>query len=88
MNDGQKQIDEIMDTFEFGYVQEIMEAVDWRWGCSDVAHIPEEYELRKAARKLLNDVLGGVMITGTGGFTAVNLDGDLVLFWGLEGGLV
>ena len=77
----QKQIEDIMDEFNFGEVRKVMESLDWSWhetGC-----IPEEYDLRKSARKLLKhaaemideslDVSGGS--TATGGFYATSKAG-------------
>ena len=72
----QKQIEDIMDEFNFGEVQKVMESLDWTW--SETGCVPEEYDLRKGARKLLKeaakmiddslDLSGGS--TSTGGFLA------------------
>ncbi len=77
----QKQIEDIMDEFNFGEVQRTMESLDWEWsGCDGV---PEEYELRKSARRLLKQAAemiddrcypsGGS--TSTGGFLATSRAG-------------
>ena len=66
----QKQIDLIMDTFEFDRVRKIMEALHWEWGFGEEAHIPEEYELRQAARELLRSVAESRGCSETGGFLA------------------
>jgi hypothetical protein len=72
----QKQIEDIMDEFNFGEVQKVMESLDWTW--SETGCVPEEYDLRKGARKLLKEAAkmiddtlnlsGGS--TSTGGFLA------------------
>lgn len=77
----QKQIEDIMDEFNFAEVQKVMESLDWTW--SGTGCIPEEYDLRKGARKLLKqaaemiddrcDVSGGS--TSTGGFLATSRAG-------------
>jgi hypothetical protein len=77
----QKQIEDIMDKFNFGQVHRVMESLDWTWcgtGC-----MPEEYDLRKGARQLLKqaakmidercDTSGGS--TSTGGFLATSKAG-------------
>jgi hypothetical protein len=48
----QESIDDIMDCFDFERVQLAMKSLDWRWGSS----IPEVYEIRKEARRLLKQV--------------------------------
>ena len=82
----QKQIEDIMDEFNFGEVRKVMESLEWTWhetGC-----IPEEYDLRKSARKLLRHAAemidekevgtsGGS--TSTGGFYATSKAGTA---WG------
>ena len=78
----QKQIEDIMDEFNFGEVRKVMESLEWTW--SETGCIPEEYDLRKSARKLLKhaaemideslDVSGGS--TATGGFYATSKAGS------------
>ena len=77
----QKQIEDIMDEFNFGEVQKVMESLDWTW--SETGCVPEEYDLRKGARKLLKEAAkmiddtlnlsGGS--TSTGGFLATSRAG-------------
>ena len=77
----QKQIEDIMDEFNFAEVQKVMESLEWTW--SGTGCIPEEYDLRKGARKLLKeaakmiddrlDLSGGS--TSTGGFLAISKAG-------------
>jgi len=65
-----EQIDEIMDTFDFKKVKKTMEMLEWAWSSS--GGIPDEYEIRKTARRLLKQLIdfedGG--ITSVGGFRA------------------
>jgi len=66
-----EQIDNIMDYFEFGNVQKMMEAVDWKWG--RVGGVPVEGELRVFARELLQQaVRNGSSYLSSGGFTVRN----------------
>jgi hypothetical protein len=77
----QKQIEDIMDEFNFAEVQKVMESLNWTW--SETGCVPEEYDLRKGARKLLKEAAkmiddklnlsGGS--TSTGGFLATSRAG-------------
>jgi len=64
------QIDEIMDTFDFEEVRKVMTFLDWEW--ADCNGVPEDYELRKSARKTMKHLIrfedGGA--SSSGGFTA------------------
>jgi len=52
-----EQIDEIMDYFDFAKVRRVMEFLDWGWSDSNGGlEIPSEYQLRKKARSLLQQV--------------------------------
>lgn len=62
-------MDEIMDSFEFGRVLSVMQHLKWRWESSD--GIPDEYEIRKMARKMLNHAIECNGTAGSGGFTAI-----------------
>jgi hypothetical protein len=77
----QEQIDEIMDTFDFGRVHDAMTLLDWCWDIGEHAHIPDEAELRKCARRLLREAVDS-KYTATGGFTAVRHGDIMSLFWG------
>lgn len=83
----QKQIDNIMDFFDFHKVQKMMEAVEWTWHGEGV---PIEPDLRQTARKLLQQLVEeNIAECGTGGFTASRFkyeDGveELTLRWGVE----
>jgi hypothetical protein len=65
-----EQIDEIMDTFNFEKVKKTMEMLEWAWSSS--YGIPDEYDIKKTARRLLKQLIdfedGGV--TSIGGFRA------------------
>jgi len=66
-----KQIDYIMDNFDFSRVHKAMKALNWKWAGANY-EVPEESDLRSTARRLLEDV--AVMDIGywiaTGGFVA------------------
>jgi len=70
----QEQIDNIMDTFDFHRVQQMMRAVGWTWALSDNKDGPPRgYELRETARRLLRDsVKDGTVALG--GFKAECVD--------------
>ena len=81
----QEEIDNIMDTFDFGRVKQIMDDSDWKWGDGNGGMcVPCETELRQSARRLLNG-LRESSITATGGFTAILDDNGPMLFWGING---
>ena len=65
-----EQIDEIMDTFDFDKVKKTMDIFKWEWSGSN--GVPEDYEIRKSARKLMKNLIdfenGGT--TACGGFRA------------------
>ena len=81
----QDQIDNILDNFDFARIRTMMKAVDWTWGWDGARHFPDEAELRQSARGHLRNVAGtGNEVSCSGGFTAMNLDGVLHLFWGVD----
>ncbi len=63
----QKQIDEIMDNFDFSRVATMMEAVHWGWGIPPV--VPEEPEIRTEARRHLRQAVENGS-SACSGFTA------------------
>ena len=81
----QDRIDEIMDNFDFAKVEQAMKAVNWTWASTD--GVPEQYELRREARRLLKDVASKNVresdmryAVATGGFKATKyFDGELQL---------
>lgn len=73
----QEQIDDILDNFDFEIVKKTMDALHWLW--YDTIGVPEISDLRKHARRILNEVGNQVMNNneipaeagiGTGGFAA------------------
>ena len=75
-----KQIDEIMDNFDFRKVAEVMEHLGWAW-CGSGYKVPIESEIRSKARELLQDVSRKLPSNvSTGGFRAQSYeDGNLTL---------
>lgn len=71
----QELIDEVMDNFDFGKVAKAMKALNWVWATTDF-DVPEEPDIRKQVRELLNLVYDAAVRTegdytvGTGGFEA------------------
>ena len=71
-----KQIDFIMDHFNFSKIQKAMEAVSWCWASTN--GVPEEYALRVRAREILEEVaeLEVGYAINAGGFTASKEEDD------------
>jgi len=69
MKSKSEMIDNIMDNFDFSRVAKCMEVLQWKW--HDVKGVPEEYDIRKLARKLMKGVpdvfIKDNYFTGTGG---------------------
>jgi hypothetical protein len=66
----QEHIDDVMDHFDFERVHKTMVALDWVWLRAENG-IPEPWELRKAARRMLKEVWRTDSGTiATGGFRA------------------
>ena len=70
----ENQMDEIMDSFDFRKVSKMMEAADWIWATTE-GRVPDEYELRKEARRLMRYAIKGEDCA-TGGFRAWVTDGN------------
>jgi hypothetical protein len=68
------QLDEIMDSFDFYKVHEIMSALKWTWVTTEKKGIPDDYELRQEARRLMKQAINGENCA-TGGFRAWVTDG-------------
>ena len=71
----QEQIDEIMDTFDFDRVHEVMKAVNWKWHTDSECEVPDQYKLRQEARRLLK-VLFKNRMAATGGFCAIKQESE------------
>jgi hypothetical protein len=76
MKTKQEHIDEVMDQFDFGRVAKAMKVLDWKWVNAEEG-VPQEWELRQEARRLLNLAYDGAIefnvspyTTWTGGFEA------------------
>ena len=52
----QKQIDSIMDTFDFRKVSDTMEALNWTWYMDGEDRVPEESEIRSHARNRMKEL--------------------------------
>ena len=73
MKSKSEMIDDIMDNFDFSRVAKCMKALNWKWHDVDGSmDVPEEHNIRKSTRKLMNAVKDvchhRTFITGTGGF--------------------
>ena len=68
----QEQLDNILDNFDFKIVKETIDKLDWHLGNEDDQIIPETPDLRKHARRLLNNVKNknSGYQSSCGGFTA------------------
>jgi len=79
----QEQLDEIMDNFDFHKVQRVMVFLEWEYSGEGANYIPEESELRRRARKLLNQCIELNTTISTGGFEAIGTD-DIKLSFVVE----
>jgi hypothetical protein len=72
----QAQIDEVMDSFDFASVEKIMIALDWQWATGEgmKKEIPDQYEIRKSARKRMQRA-AEVGYCTSGGFSARLIEG-------------
>lgn len=68
----QEQIDEIMDTFDFERVHNVMKHLNWTW--RDALKPPPTYEIRAHARERLKDAVKHGS-SNTGGFVATKEEG-------------
>lgn len=78
-----KKIEDILDEFNFEKVHKAIEALDWTWYYNGV---PTIAELRRSARRLLNDVaeVDGDITMGTGGFQAQKRYGNIGLLFCID----
>jgi Spy/CpxP family protein refolding chaperone len=67
----QSAIDEIMDDFNFNKVHKAMKELNWQW--RDIG-VPDEYDLRVEARRLLKEAIKNKFSIATGGFEAAYQD--------------
>ena len=67
----QDQLDEIMDHFDFGKVHKAMDATNWKWSLDEgINAVPNECQLRQAARRLITHAMINNVSISTGGFYA------------------
>ena len=69
-----KEVETILDDFDFYRVQKAMQALNWTWA-STGAEVPDIGDLRRVARQLLNQVYVALDVqdefsVATGGFKA------------------
>jgi hypothetical protein len=71
-------IDEIMDSFDFAQVEQMMRATDWKWRTEEDAQemeLPDERRLRRAAREMLREAARTRCGSSMGGFTVLYQSG-------------
>ena len=60
-----------MDIFDFDQVHKVMVFLDWKWANKNGGlEVPEKYELRSEARRLLKTAIEEKTTVSTGGFQA------------------
>lgn len=70
-------IGKVMDYFDFGRVHKVMVALDWKWiSIDDGIRVPDEFEIRTEARRLLTQAVKEKMSIATGGFYAMYRNDD------------
>lgn len=81
-----KQVDDLIEIFDFFAVQDFMQRVDWAWADFSVSeqqivnpHIPSVDELKNVSRQLLQTALEQKCECETGGLRAEYLKGNLRL---------
>jgi predicted ThiF/HesA family dinucleotide-utilizing enzyme len=63
------RIEDIMDEFDFDKVHKVMDSLDWTWvGVEAGDNIPSRAELRRSARRLLQQSVQTKSSIGSGGF--------------------
>ena len=73
----QDALDNIMDNFDFDQVHKVMVFLNWKWANSNGSlGVPEKYELRGEARRLLKMAIEEKTTVSTGGFLAEYIEED------------
>jgi hypothetical protein len=73
-----KQVEEVLDSFDFNKVHRVMELLGWTWANLD--RVPTRSELVEEARRLLPELDGRPGVHGSGGLRAsFKEDGTLSL---------
>lgn len=74
----QEQVEEVLSTFDFDRVHQVMESLAWTWANLD--RVPTKAELTTEARRLLSELDGKAGVLGSGGLRAsYKEDGTLSL---------
>mgnify|MGYP000430049192 CR=1 FL=1 len=85
MADYTKQIEYILNNFDFDKVLKTMTFLDWKWHSVDLPSVPSIIQMKETARCLLSDLSNhddkDTWMIGTGGFTAIKAYGHLNLFF-------
>lgn len=78
MTNWQEHIDFILDEFDFDKVHQVMECLNWGWaGCDSPDGIPSIGDMRRWARRLLNEAATSESgYNASGGFAARRIDDD------------
>jgi len=70
-------IGKVMDCFNFTKVHQVMKSIDWKWATLNGGlEVPDEYEIRLEARKLLTQAVKEKTSVATGGFYAIYRNED------------
>jgi len=69
-----KQIESLLDTFDFCKVHKAMAAVNWEWDSCGL--VPTEEEIRQQARRLLKNISPPITSSSTGGLQAYTEESD------------
>jgi hypothetical protein len=74
----ERQVEEVLDSFDFNKVHRVMEFLCWTWANLD--RVPTRSELVEEARRLLSELDGRPGVHGSGGLRAsCKEDGTLSL---------
>jgi hypothetical protein len=74
----QRQVQEVLSSFDFDRVESVMRGLDWRW--ASIGRVPGTRELAEEARRLLQELDGRPGVLGSGGLRAsLKEDGTLSL---------
>jgi hypothetical protein len=77
-NKFERQVLEVLDTFDFSRAHRTMEYLDWTW--ASLGRIPTQRELTAEAGRLLRELAGKPGVRGSGGLRAsLKEDGTLSL---------
>ena len=64
----ERQVEEVLATFDFERVHHVMESLSWTWANLD--RVPTRAELLAEARRLLDELDGAPGVHGSGGLRA------------------